>query len=107
MIAVAASALQEAGCTADSLVKLVLTGSLDVACEKDIAYLQSRFAGSFYFVKVYDETALKINIEDYLLDESLKGEYVRQVMKDAALSDEEKAQIIRYGLQALAGEEIE
>lgn len=107
MIAVSASALQEAGCTPDSLIKLVLVGGLDVTCEKDISYLCSRFAGSFYFVKVYDETTLKIDIEDYLLDESLKGEYVRQVMADASLSDEEKARIVRYGLQAIAGEGIE
>lgn len=107
MITAAEAALQTAGCTSDSLIKLVLNGGLDVSCEKDLAYLQSRFAGSFYFIKVYDETMLRVDIKEYMLDESLKGEYVRQVMQDAALSDEEKMLIIRYGLQALAGEEIQ
>lgn len=104
MVAKAESALQGSGCENNSLVKIVLKGMLDVECEKDIAYFLSRFRPYFYFVKVYDETTLKIDSNDYLLDESLKGEYVRQVMSDAALSEEDKKIIIRYGLQALAGE---
>lgn len=99
-------ALQEAGCGKDSLVKLVLKGMLDVECEKDIAYLLSAFKSLFYYVKVYDETTLKIDVNDYMLDESLKGEYVRQVMADDSFSEEDKKIIIRYGLQAIAGEEV-
>ncbi len=44
---------------------------------------------------------------DYLLDTSLKGEYVRQVMADDTISEEDKKIIIRYGLQAISGEEVE
>lgn len=98
--------LQEAGCEKESLVKIVLKGTLDVECEKDIAYLLSAFKSRFYYVKVYDETTLKIDVNDYMLDESLKGEYVRQVMADDSLSEEDKKIIIRYGLQAIAGEEV-
>lgn len=100
-------AILQEGCESNSLVKIVLTGMLDVECEKDTVYLLSRFKKDFYFVKVYDETTLKINIEDYLLDESLKGEYVRMVMNDKDLSEEEKAIVVRYGLQAIAGEEVQ
>ena len=42
-----------------------------------------------------------------MLDESLKGEYVRTIMQDDKLTEEEKAIIIRYGLQAIAGEEVQ
>ncbi|MCM1326893.1 MAG: exonuclease SbcCD subunit D [Bacteroidales bacterium] len=107
MVEKAETALQGADCENSSLVKIVLKGMLDVECEKDIAYFQSRLNSRFYFVKVYDESVLKIDSEDYLLDESLKGEYVRQVMSDDSLSEEDKAIIIRYGLQALAGEYVE
>ncbi|MCI8713359.1 MAG: DNA repair exonuclease [Ruminococcus sp.] len=99
--------LARAGCGAQDLVKIVLEGMLDVECEKDLAYFLSVFRPQFYFVKAYDETTLKISMEDYLLDESLKGEYVRQVMADGSLSDEEKKIIVRYGLQAIAGEEVQ
>jgi hypothetical protein len=36
----------------------------------------------------------------------LKGEFVRTVMSAEELSSKQKAEIIRYGIQALAGEEI-
>lgn len=107
MISKAKSDLEAAGYSKDSLVKIVLKGMLDVECEKDIAYFTSAFTNYFYFVKVYDETTLKIDINDYMLDASLKGEYVRQVMADDSISDEDKKIIIRYGLQAIAGEEIQ
>ncbi len=89
------------------LLKIVLTGMLDVECEKDISYIRTRFQDDYYFVKVYDETILKIAVESYMLDVSLKGEYVRQVMADDSLSEEDKKIIIRYGLQAIAGEEVQ
>ena len=50
---------------------------------------------------------MKIDVESYMLDVSLKGEYVRQVMADDSLSEEDKKIIIRYGLQAIAGEEVQ
>jgi len=99
--------LQRLGCSEESLIKIVLTGALDVECEKDVSYLRSYFKNSYFFVKVYDETSLKIAYDDYLLDESLKGEYVRMVMQDDVLTDEDKAAVIRYGLLALAGEEVQ
>lgn len=100
------SEISALGCTSDSLIKVVLKGVVDVECDKDVEYILTGFKDSFYFAKCYDETTLKINIEDYMLDESLKGEYVRQVMNDAVLSEEDKKKIIRYGLQVLAGEEV-
>lgn len=107
MVAKATRALKEVGCDGGSLVKIVLKGMLDVECEKDITYFLSGFKTRFYFVKVYDETTLKIDIDDYMLDESLKGEYVRQVMADNSIPEEDKKIIIRYGLQAIAGEEVQ
>lgn len=107
MVARAGQALQLAGCEEGSLVKIVLKGVLDVECEKDIAYFQSGFRQDFYYVKVYDETGLRMDARDYMLDQSLKGEFVRQVMSDDSISEEDKRSVIRYGLQAIAGEEIQ
>jgi DNA repair exonuclease SbcCD nuclease subunit len=107
MITKTTQELQKACCDDNSLVKIVLKGMLDVECEKDIDYLVTKFKEHFYYIKVYDETSLKINVEDYMLDESLKGEYVRQVMADNSISDENKKIIIRYGLQAISGEEVQ
>jgi hypothetical protein len=107
MVSKADAELKTKGCDAESLVKLVLTGMLDVESEKDLAYFLSNFKNCFYFVKVYDETTLKVDISDYLLDESLKGEFVRQVMADASLTEDDKKIVVRYGLQAISGEEVQ
>lgn len=90
-----------------SLLKIVLTGEIDVECEKNIEYLVKRFEPDYYFVKVCDETTLHVDIRDFRLDQSLKGEYVRVVMDAGDISEEDKAAIIRYGLRAIAGEEVE
>lgn len=107
MIARVEERLRQEALSATSLVEIVLTGMLDVECEKDIAYIRTRFQEDYYFVKIYDETTLKIDVEAYMLDVSLKGEYVRQVMADDSLSEEDKKIVIRYGLQAIAGEEVQ
>lgn len=99
--------LKELGCEPTSMIKIVLVGTIDVECEKDTAYFLAGFQPEYFYVKVYDKTKLKVDVEDYLLDTSLKGEYVRQVMNDSGLSEEDKKIIIRYGLQAIAGEEVQ
>ena len=43
-----------------------------------------------------------IALDDYLFEESLKGEFVRMVQVQD-LSDEEKAAVIRYGFEAISG----
>lgn len=107
MVEKAELGLQSAGCGKEGLVRIVLGGTLDVECEKDPAYLQSWFRQQYYYVKVCDETMLKIDAEDYMLEESLKGEFVRQVMADESISEEDRKVIIRYGLLAIAGEEVQ
>ena len=89
------------------MVKVVLTGRLDVTAEKNIDFMVKKLEDSFFFMKIVDETKLIVDFDSYLLDESLKGEFVRQVKADETMDEETKAAVIRYGLQALAGEVIE
>ena len=87
------------------LIKFVLQGEVDVECELETAFLEEQFAEYFYFVKVQDETKLLVNYRDYEKDASLKGEFVRMVY-ESDLTEEEKSQVIRAGILALQGEEI-
>lgn len=89
-----------------SLVKYELTGAVDVQCEKDIDLLQQQLASRFYFVRVKDLTSFRVDYDQYEHDLSLKGEFIRTVKQQTDLSEEEKASIIHYGIQALCGEEI-
>lgn len=98
--------LAEASCKKTDLIKVILTGALDVSSEKNINYLVQYFSGDFYFVKIYDETTLKVEPADYRNDESLKGEYVRTVLSAEDITEEEKASVIRLGLQILGNEEV-
>ena len=88
------------------LLKIVLKGQTDVEAERDTNYIAKHYEDKFYFVKVCDESSLKINIDDYLMDMSLKGEYVRRIMAATDISEEDKKAIVQIGLRAMSGEEI-
>ena len=90
-----------------SLVKLLLTGEVDVECEKNIDFLTKKFEPEFYSLKIADETRLRVDYKAFSLDESLKGEFVRLVEAAGDLDPSQKSTVIRYGIRALAGEELE
>ena len=56
---------------------------------------------------ITNKTIKKIDIKEYVGDLSVKGEFVRTVFFNKTLSDDEKIQVIRCGLKALAGEEVD
>ena len=87
------------------LVEFILTGNYTLDTQKDIESLSQFFSNKFYFVKIKDETKLKIEKESYENDISLKGEFIRGVM-NSTLSEEDKESIICSGIQALSGKEI-
>lgn len=88
----------------ENLIKIILTGKIDINSEKDINYLLKKYNDEFYFLKIYDKTTLKINYLDYENDASLKGEFIRMVLNED-LQEEEKKEIIITGIKALSGEE--
>jgi predicted phosphodiesterase len=100
-------ALAEVHPEESSLVKTVLVGGMDVETEKDTEYLRARFSPDYYYFKVQDKTVLTLDPARYAKDISLKGEFVRLVLGREDLDEEKKNAVIRYGLQALAGEELQ
>lgn len=98
--------LKRANIDKANFVKVELIGDVDINCDKDIDLLTKAFEDDYFYFRIKDLSRLAINYEDYKLDVSLKGEFVRLVMNDETLDSEKKAEIIRYGIQALAGEEI-
>ena len=87
--------------TGSDLVKVVLTGEVDIGAEKDLTYLMMNIRDDYYHVKIEDKTVLHVEPRDYTLDESLRGEFVRTVLADESLSDEDKAAIVQCGIKAL------
>lgn len=88
-----------------SLVKVVLTGSADADFEADVESLVKELNDIFFYAKVYDRIEVKINIEDYATDKSVKGEFVRSVL-GSDMDEETKTKVILCGLNALKGKEI-
>lgn len=101
------SAMEQAAkeISSDSLVKFTLTGTYTLQTQKDLAFLLKMLEPEFYFVKIKDESRLKIEKESYQNDVSLKGEFIRMVMASDKPEDE-KEQIILCGIRALSGEEV-
>lgn len=90
-------------CNPESLIKIILKGEHDAEFIVDTEDLTKRLNEHFFFGKVYDRTTLKINEDDYALDKSVRGEFVRSVL-NSDLTEEEKNAVIITGLNALKGE---
>lgn len=86
-------------------VKIILCGQIDETTELNLEVLKNIFKNRFYFFEIQNQTEAKINFQKYENDFSLKGEFVRNVQK-AALSTDEKFEIISTGLKLLSGKEI-
>lgn len=85
----------------DSIVRMVLVGQLSTDADIDAGYLTTHFKDSFYYVEVVDGTSFIVDYDSYEYDESLKGEFARVVKADNELTEEEKALIIKTGIDLL------
>ena len=89
------------------IVRIVLNGQRkeDEEINKNLIY--EKFNNQFFYLEVEDETKIVFDLEKYAKEKlSLKAEFVKEVMSDEMLNDEEKQQICVAGLEALKGEEI-
>lgn len=88
------------------LVKAILVGEISAETEFDMEYIQHELSGNYFFIKVVDKTRIKADINKYMKDVSLKGEFIRMVLSDDSIDEDTKAEIIKTGLAALKGEEF-
>jgi len=91
----------------DDMFLLELVGNTDISCDKNIHMMEQYFNNNYFLAGVRDSSEYRVDYNEYALDESLKGEFVRMVSADSTLSEEHKAAIIRMGIRALRGEEID
>lgn len=90
----------------NKIYRINLTGEVDAddyAVAKD---LEKNLSDSCAYVSVKDKTRKKIDLRSYEGDASIIGEFVRTVSQ-SGMNDDEKAQVLSYGLRALKGEEVE
>lgn len=89
----------------DNLVKIILTGKVEIGTTRDIDYLIKKYEDSFYCIKIYDETTANIDYMKHQNDASLKGEFIRLILEQD-ITEEEKSKIINTGIRAFLGEEV-
>ena len=98
---------REKGLDKQNIYRIELVGEVDANVDAFASDVKKFLSSECLFVDVKDYTQKKINLHAYDNDLSLRGEFVREVYADNTLTDEEKAQIVAYGLKALGGREVE
>ncbi len=91
---------------AQDIVRVVLRGVASPEMHKDLRQLHAMLEDRFFFVSVHDESNVSLRPENYELDKSLRGEFVRTVLA-SGLARADMERIIRCGIQALDGEEVD
>ena len=92
------------GIPLDDMVRVVLVGEHETVLERDCEALSKRLMRGRFYLEVKDESRIRISMEDYKNDISLKGEFIRMVLCDSELSEKDRDAVIELGLRALAGE---
>lgn len=87
----------------NDIVKVVLTGEKQPEFEIDLESLNYKLNEKFFYAKIVDKTSLLVRLEDYALDKSVRGEFVR-ILLESDLPKETKDAVLSMGLSALKGE---
>ncbi len=92
----------------DNLYKIELTGEISPDVKLIKTEILSRLEAELYFVKVKDNSELKIDLDALAQEPSLKGIFVKKMLEKQALADQNEKPIYRkalkLGLKAFAGE---
>lgn len=92
----------------DDCVRVFLKGECDEDLDKRLDLLKEKFESRFFYFDIRDESKIRIDVEKCRLEKlSLKAEMINLIMDEPDLSDHDKQQYIKIGIQALRGEEVE
>lgn len=92
------------GICENDMVRLTLTGEVEEHYLKEPEQIKLLLDGRFFFTKVKDSIKLHLRADRFRNDISLRGEFVRRVLGNPNLSEEDKERVLSFGLRALAGE---
>ena len=105
--AMAKRAMAQTPFSRETIYRVDLVGEVDAQVDEFAPDVAAYLKNSCLYVSVKDCTKKKIDYEAYEFDASVRGEFVRTVRQSEEYTEDEKAQIIAYGLRALAGREID
>ncbi len=90
----------------NNLYKIELTGDIDEEFNLNLTEITARLSEKLYFVKIKDSTEYKIDLEALSKETSLKGVFVKNMLKKIN-STQDNAQLkkaLKIGLRAFSGE---
>ncbi len=90
-----------------NIYRVELIGEVEIEEEEFAADVERYLCAECAYLSIKDCTKKKLHYERYAEDKTLRGEFVRTVLQSTDYTDEEKAQMIAYGLKALAGREVD
>lgn len=97
---------EETGERSDNPLSLTVTGEREFDIESLTDEIRDEIASKRDSLHVSDATRRKYDLKDYVKNTSLTGEFVRTVLADKELTDDEKSKIIEYGIAALKKEKL-
>ena len=93
------------------LYKVVLTGSKPLDYNPDPAHIEKGLNDTSMFVKVRDESSVSISIEELSVIKGLKGNFVRNILEQMEIAEEEGKVVLGkalyYGIEAIDNGKIE
>ena len=105
--AMARLARKEISFQKENIYRIELVGEVDADVDDFTEDVERYLQGDCAYLSVKNKTKKRIDYTAYDGDNSLKGEFVRTVRESTEYTEEEKAQIIAFGLKALAGREVD
>ena len=89
------------------ILRIALTGIRDKSLSFDVNQLQDLMQEQFYFLEIKDDSILDISsmeASEYP-DNFVLGQFIKRV-QESDLTDEEKSNVLRYGIPLLQGKKI-
>lgn len=87
-------------------LRVNLIGECDFDVLTAAREIEKNLSLEFFFAEVKNKTENKVNLDEFLNDPSIKGEFVRKIL-ESDLSDGRKREVIKIGLKAIDGRRFE
>ncbi len=91
----------------NNIYRVNMTGEVDFDSTINVQNVENYLRGVCLYVNVKDKTSSKLDLSAFEKDNTLRGEFVREVAASDKMDEETKNAVLRCGLKALNGEDIE
>ncbi len=85
----------------ENIYRVELVGEVDMDVDEFASDVETYLRADCAYISVKDCTKKKLDYAAYAYDKSLRGEFVRTVLENPDYTEEERSQILAYGLKAL------